>query len=220
MRLVVFNGSPRRGKSNTKVLLDRFLAGFESAGGGSYETHFLQPVKDVESRIESFESADCVLLAFPLYTDAMPAPVHAFVEALAPLRGREGNPDVGFIVHSGFPEAFHSRYLERYLEKLARRLGCRYLGTVIKGGSEGIQTMPGSMTRKLFERFTLLGKRFGETGAFDEQIRRELASPERFKGFGVLIAKLMMGIFANNYWNSQLKANGAFDKRFARPYRE
>jgi len=220
MRLVVFNGSPRRGNSNTKVLMDRFLAGFEAAEGNSHETIYLQPVKDVEIRVESFKSADCVLVAFPLYADAMPALVKAFIEALAPLLGREGNPAVGFIVHSGFPEAFHSRYVERYLEKLARRLGCSYLGTVIKCGSEGIQTMPESMTRKLFERFLLLGKRFGETGAFDEQIRRELARPERFRGFGVLMAKLMMGIFANHYWNPQLKANGAFDRRFARPYSE
>lgn len=58
MRLVVFNGSPRRGKSNTKVLMDRFLAGFEAAEGNSHETIYLQPVKDVESRVESFKSAD------------------------------------------------------------------------------------------------------------------------------------------------------------------
>jgi len=38
--------------------MDRFLAGFEAAEGNSHETIYLQPVKDVESRVESFKSAD------------------------------------------------------------------------------------------------------------------------------------------------------------------
>jgi len=55
----------------------------------------------------------------------MPGIVKVFIESLEPLCSREGNPDVGFIVQSGFPEAIHSRYVEKYLEKPSLRLGCR-----------------------------------------------------------------------------------------------
>ena len=48
---------------------------------------------------------------------------------------REGNPPVGFVVQSGFPEGLHSRYVERYLEKLAARLGSPYLGTIVAKAS-------------------------------------------------------------------------------------
>ena len=138
MRLTVFNGSPRGKGSNTKFLLEHFLNGFMTTDGNSYEMVYLNRLKDSDKFIKFFQEAEQVLLAFPLYTDAMPAMVKTFIESLEPLCGREGNPDIGFIVQSGFPEAIHSRYIERYLEKLAIRLGCRYIGTVIKGGVEGI----------------------------------------------------------------------------------
>jgi len=37
-----------------------------------------------------------------------------------------GNPPLGFIVQSDFPEGLHWRYVERYLEKLAARSGSPY----------------------------------------------------------------------------------------------
>jgi len=56
------------------------------------------------------------------------------------------------------------------LKKLARRLHAPYLGTVVKGGVEGIQIKPPLLNRSLRRDFVRLGRRFGETGAFDPQI--------------------------------------------------
>ena len=123
MKLAVFNGSPRGKDSNTKVLLEHFINGFMKTDGNTYEVAYLIRVKDRGSFINLFQEAEQVLLAFPLYDDAMPAIVKTFIESLEPLCRREGNPDIGFIVQSGFPEAIHSRYVERYLAKLAARLG-------------------------------------------------------------------------------------------------
>jgi len=58
----------------------------------------------------------------------------------------------------GFMTAGGNTNVEKYLEKLASRLGCRYVGTVIKGGCEGIRTRPARRTRKLFESFYQLGQ--------------------------------------------------------------
>jgi hypothetical protein len=111
----------------------------------------------------------------------MPAVVKAFIETLRPLGRREGNPAIAFLVQSGFPEAIHSRAVERYCRKLASRLGCEYLGTVVKGGVEGIQAKPPWMNRKLYDRLFRLGKHFGATGAFDAEILARLARPERYR---------------------------------------
>ncbi len=215
MKLTVFNGSPRGKGSNTKVLLEHFTNGFMTNDGNTHELAYLVRVKDRESFIKLFKEAEHVLLAFPLYFDAMPAVVKTFIESLEPLCRRKGNPDIGFIVQSGFPESTHSRYVERYLEKLAKRLGCRYKGTVIRGGVEGIRATPDRMNRKLFKSFYELGKAFGETGEFDKQIVFKLGQPERLTKFYFWIIKL---VTHKLYWDKMLKKNKAFEKRFARPY--
>ena len=79
--------------------------------------------------------------------------------------------------------------------------------------------MPEQMTRKVFERFRELGRRFAETGVFDKQILQKIAAPERLKGFGLLTVRLLLKPMSTMFWNRQLKKNNAFDKRFARPYR-
>jgi hypothetical protein len=222
MRLTIFNGSPRGKGSNTKILLEQFIKGYESIPGNNHEVFYLNRVKQVDSFAQAFGEAEVVLLAFPLYTDAMPGLVMAFIEALEPYCGREGNPAIGFMVQSGFPESTHSRHVEKYLEKLARRLGCRYLGTIVKGGCEGVRMMPEKMNRKLFEGLQEIGRDFGATGEpFDPGRLRKLAKPEQYPRWSVPLFKLFTKTkMASFYWDSQLKENGVYEERFAQPYVE
>ncbi|MBN1191862.1 MAG: NAD(P)H-dependent oxidoreductase [Dehalococcoidales bacterium] len=215
MRLTVFNGSPRGKGSNTQVLLGHFTSGFMEKEGNTCETAYLVRTSEREELIKLFQEAEHVLMAFPLYTDAMPALVKTFIESLEPLCGRTGNPDIGFIVQSGFPEPNHSRYVERYLKKLTRRLGCEYKGTAIRGGVEGIRATPDRMNQKLFKAFHALGTSYGERGEFDQRIVSGLARPERLNGFSFRIARWMTHKL---YWDKELKKNHAFEKRFARPF--
>jgi hypothetical protein len=174
MKLTVFNGSPRGTNSNTKILLEQFLKGFSEIAENEYELNYLIHVDKQEEFVEKFSSAEMVLLACPLYTDAMPAIVKTFIESLLALKGRKDNPPIGFLIQSGFPEALHSRPLERYMVKLAKRLGCPLYGTAVRGGIEGIQNMPPYMTKKVFNLFYTLGKGFGATGRFDPGIVKKL----------------------------------------------
>lgn len=214
MKLTIFNGSPRGKDSNTGILLEQFTNGFMTTDGNSYDLAYLVQTKKQGEFVHLFREADHVLLAFPLYTDAMPGIVKTFIESLGPFCDEKGNPDIGFIVQSGFPESVHSRYVARYLEKLAERLGCVYKGTVIKGGAEGIRGQPSLMTRKLFKSFYQLGKLFGHTRKFDDEIVRRLAKPEKVNKLHSLMVKYMG---SNLYWNPLLKKNNAYSKRFARP---
>jgi hypothetical protein len=221
MQLTVYNGSPRGAHSNTRLLLDRFLRGFEHRSGETHRLHYLVKLKQRDEQLRDFvEAPGPVLLAFPLYTDCMPGLVKNFIEDLRPLCGRDKLPPVLFLVQSGFPEAHHSRYVERYLEKLTRRLGCRYLGTMVRGGAEGIQVMPGIMTRKLFGLMYKLGSRLAQTGELDPGLLRKLASPEQLSPFAQWLYKKLLYRMSNNYWNGMLKKNKALGRCKDRPFTE
>ena len=220
MKLTIFIGSPRGKKSNTNFLLNHFLRGFETTSENSYELFYLNHLKKTDSFVTAFAEAESVILAHPLYTDAMPGMVKGFIEALEPLCGRDGNPQLGFIVQSGFGEAEHSHFVAKYHRKLAGRLGCRYLGTVIKPNCEPVQVYT-KMFTNVFEEFYQLGKRFGEIGHFDQALVRKMGQPERFSTPMRLFWRSMWKIqnsMGKSYWDEKLKANGAYEQRFARPY--
>lgn len=221
MRLTVYNGSPRGKAGNTEILLSKVAAGFSSLAEPDLSFVYLNSTRQREKAHESFTQSDWVLLGFPLYTDAMPGLVKAFIESLAPYVGREGNPKMAFLVQSGFPEAHHSRFVERYLEKLARRLKAPYAGTIIKGGCEGVRLMPEAMNRKLFEGLREMGADMAREGRFDPEKLKALAKPERYPRILAPLFKLILRFpKTQSYWNRQLEQNEAYDERFARPFME
>lgn len=218
MKLTIFNGSPRGKGGNTQQFLNHFINGFQANEGNTHELAHLNRVNNQGLLVKQFEEADNVIIAFPLYCDAMPAMVKTFIESLEPLCARKGNPDLGFMVQSGFPEAIHIRYVERYLKKLALRLGCNYIGTIVKGGGHGANEMPKSF-KKQFSMFYQLGQNFGKTAKFDTELLIKVARPEKMpKLMRVIFGLLFKTPLATKYWDDQLKQNGVFEKRFDRPY--
>lgn len=214
-RLTVFNGSPRGRQGNTPILLGEFTKGF----GSEHTTYHLNHVKDSDQFVDAFANAECVWLGFPLYVDAMPGIVKHFIETLQPLAGRKNNPPIGFLVQSGFPESLHSRYVERYLERLAARLGSPYLGTIVKGGGEGVRVMPPEATRQLFKNLQALGRSFAGSGQLDAETLRQIAAPERFPAIlGPVFQVFLRLPVAHSYFDDMLKKNGAYEQRFARPF--
>lgn len=217
--LTIFNGSPRGNKGNTPIMLKQFGAGFSSITGNTCNIHNLNRMNDHEKFIQVFREAECVWLGFPLYTDAMPGMVKTFIESLEPLRGQVNNPPIGFLVQSGFPEALHSRYVERYLEKLASRLDTPYLGTIVKGGGEGVRMMPEKRNVSLFSALQGLGRGFAQNGGLDTDLLQDVAGVERYSPLLGPVFKLFMRTPAASwYWDSQLKQNGVYEERFAQPY--
>jgi hypothetical protein len=148
----------------------------------------------------------------------MPGIVKEFFEDLLHL-DNQIQKKIGFIVQSGFPESIHSVALERYLEKLVKRLGHIYLGTVIKGGVEGIQIMPPGMTKKLYGQFQQLGRYFAEFQSFDPQIMKQLRNPYKLSPLRISFINMMSKTgLTNFYWDMHLKKNNAFEQRFDKPF--
>ncbi len=217
VRLTLFNGSPRGKRGNTPIFLEQIAKGF----GGSTEMYQLIRLKETDQMVQAFAASECVLLGFPLYTDAMPGMVKHFIEALEPLAGRKNNPSLGFLVQSGFPEGLHSRYVERYLEKLARRLGSPYLGTVVRGSGEGVRVKPPDANQSLFEGLQALGAGLAQFGRFDPQILARITGLESYPAilgpFFKVFLRLQEG---HSNFDEMMKKNGVFDQRFARPFAE
>ena len=133
------------------------------------------------------------------------------------MRGACKGKKIGFIVQYGFSEALHARPLEKYLEKLSASLGCEYLGTIIKGGCDGLTKHPEGF-KKLLNQIQRIGNIFGSAGGFDKALLADFARPERQTFLSAIFMRLFVKLANRLYWNPQLKANNALDKAYARPY--
>ena len=220
MRLVIFNGSPRGLKSNSLTIMKHFQEEIQSSSSeNEAETvNLIEYQKDYSPIHERLIKADNALFAFPLYVDSMPGFVMEFFESLLVLKDSLKGKIFLFSIQCGFPETINLRAVEKLLERLPGKLGATYGGCICRGGMEGARYMPEDYPA--FQKYRELGKIYAETGKLDPEILVELAKPERIPKPMMLIARMLnfTGIF-NGYWNRQLKANNAYDKRFAKPYK-
>jgi hypothetical protein len=221
MQYCVINGSPRGRSGNTNILLRQVVDGIERASLPEITWIYLNDAKKRKTAHEAFREADVVVLGFPLYTDGMPGLVKAFIESLVPYTGSEGNPRMAFLVQSGFQEAHHSRYVERYLEKLTFRLNAPYAGTIVKGGCEGLRLQPEESHCALFAQLKAVGANLALEGVFDQESLRLLSKPEKYPRILAPLFWLALRLpITQSYWDNQLKKNGAYEERFARPFKE
>jgi NAD(P)H-dependent FMN reductase len=217
MRLLL-NGSPRGKDANSRKILSWIAQGLEQMVAPPIVD--LAPDPTRADHLQAFLDADEVVFAFPLYTDSMPGLVKAFLEGIAVAdRSRLQGKRVAFIIQSGFPEGIHTEALGNYLARVCERLGFVHLGTLRKGGIEGIRMMPPKAVAKIQARFVAAGNELGATGTFSPELIRAMAGPRTFGWTGRTIIRLLARIgLINFYWNRKLKEHGAYARRFDTPY--
>jgi len=217
--LLLLNGSPRGKSSNSMKMLARVAEGWTRESVGSVEVLHLARPADFRRAVQAYPEAETVLLGMPLYADAMPSLVKSYIEALAPCVGRPDNPTMAFLVQSGFSEAMHSRGVERYFEKLARRLGSPYAGTIVRGGGEQLRNMPEEASRRLWERLVVLGESLARDGRFDPALLPRVAGVERFNApTAAALRVALRWPLPLVMWDAEMRKNGAYAERNARPY--
>lgn len=219
MKLTVFNGSPRGEQSTTIKLLRTLKDGFLKKSDNRYAEYNLSENRNEKMNILAFMSSDIVIIGFPLYTDAMPGLTKEFLESLSNIKESPNKPALGFFVQSGFPEAKHSYYVERYLKKFCQRLNCRYLGTIIKGNCNRIELQPRFFTKSIYKNFEKLGKFLGETGKLDSLLINKILIPEELGTVTRFLLKILNHTpLGDYYWRKELKKFNTYEYRHAMPY--
>ncbi|MCW3490701.1 NAD(P)H-dependent oxidoreductase [Dethiobacter alkaliphilus] len=208
-KLVIYNGSPRRGGGNSALILRKVV----EALGDRVEVRDLKESGKWEEWAESFQREKDVMFFMPLYVHAMPSHVMGFMEKLPASEG-----SISFFVQSGFPESSQSHYLEAYFELLALRLGRIYLGTAIKGGMESLRMRPVQAQEQMIAPLVKAIENVVHEGSFNSADIDRLARPIRYgKGMGILFSLAGKKII-NFFWDQQLKANDAYKQSFDMPY--
>lgn len=208
-KLIIYNGSPRVSKSNSGIILKQVKAQLKDR----VEIRDLKDKNKWPGWSKSFSDEKHVLFFMPLYVHAMPSHVLAFIETLIPSDG-----SISFFIQSGFPESSQSYFLEAYFEQLSTRLNRAYGGTAIKGGVEGLQMRPVSGQVKMIQPIVEAIDYLEVHKVFDYKHLKKLSRPIKFNFlvrflFWVIGRKLL-----DYFWNSQLKANDAYDQSLNRPY--
>ncbi len=211
MKLTIFNGSPRGKASNSRVLSNKFSKGFLMSEDQKEEYFLIEHQGKYENLIEMVENGELFYIIFPLYVDSMPGMVKEFIDILEPLRGKLKGKKFIYHIHCGFPEEIHLYGLKKYLVLLTKMLNGQLIGVITSGGSEGSRFFPDKY--KFFLNLEELGKIYRETGKLDEELIEKLKKRKQFKGFSMMVLKLLnkTGIL-NAMWNKSLKKKRSFRK--------
>ena len=141
-RAVLLVGSPRTRKS-TSNSLGAYL--YEQLQTRGVETQTIQIYTSLNSQermktlLDSIDRADLVVLAFPLYVDALPAPVTDALERIAAHRRDNPSPArFAAISNCGFPEASHNAPALAICAEFARQSGLTWMGGLALGAGQGI----------------------------------------------------------------------------------
>ncbi len=138
-------GSPKTKSSSTSGVLGGYLLErFRELG---WETESLTLRADLlqergkQDLISSVDRADLLLLAFPLYVDALPFLVTRALEVIAVHRrvADQGLPlRLSVILNNGFPEAHHNTLALAICHRFAVQSGMRWAGGLAMGAGEAL----------------------------------------------------------------------------------
>jgi multimeric flavodoxin WrbA len=160
--IVFFNGSPKRTGSATETVWSYLQEKIKKQGATVCSHNILgaQEKEDcMERLLEHLESADGVVLGFPLYADQVPGHVMAFMETIAvwckempALKTKR----LLAIANSGFPEPVNNDASMEICRLFARDAGFDWIGGCAIGGG-------GMLGGKPLEKFGLLTRNLRKT---------------------------------------------------------
>ncbi|MFN8381919.1 MAG: NAD(P)H-dependent oxidoreductase [Anaerolineales bacterium] len=141
-RALLLVGSPRTRKSTSTALGDYL---FEQMNEYGVETQTIQIYTSINSRermqklYDALDTADLVVLAFPLYVDSLPAPVISALEKIATHRKEHPTQSrFAAISNCGFPEAHHTSTALAICFEFARSTSFEWMGSLALGGGQGL----------------------------------------------------------------------------------
>lgn len=142
-KLIVINGSPRGGRSNTRLYSEAMTSVWPDEHV-AYNVVRRQPAEC----LEQLDGCTDILLAFPLYTDGLPS---GLVELLGQLleAGIDAESRVHVLVNCGFREPSQCAVALEIVRLFCKRAGCRFGASLCIGCGEAF---PGTPLMRIAER--------------------------------------------------------------------
>ncbi len=225
MRLLVINGSPKKSKTNTGVMIDAFTEHLSS-----FEDIVVKQIGagHVEDIVNMIRVSDHIVMAMPLYGYSMPAQVldllnHVYALCLSDpdFKASVQKKSFGFIVQYGFKEAVHARPLEDYFKYYVGLIGSEYVGTIIKGGCDALYSQKDTRAGKnLLRGLESIAEDYNRTLIFDENRLLKYSAPEsQAKRKSVFLMKIFVKLANEFYWKKKYEKYGVTEaESFAKPY--
>ncbi len=218
-RALLLVGSPRNQKSNSNSLGTYLFDRLNARGIRTeiiYCYKLLRSSDRMEELIDAVNSADLVVLAFPLYVDSLPAPLIGVLEHIASARkGREtGNQFFASIANCGFPEAAHTKIALRICESFAQQAGFEWAGSLSLGGGEVIGGIPlvqgGGRTFRIRKSLNLAAKALAMGKAIPKQAQDIMEKP--------FIPHWVYRLMGGMGWKKKAKDYGVLESLNNQPY--
>jgi multimeric flavodoxin WrbA len=137
-------GSPRT-RESTSNSLGSYLLNQLEAHGVQVEAQYIYTTLRSKERwsalLQALDTANLVLLAFPLYVDTLPAPVIEALERIASHRAAQVTLKAqrfAAIINCGFPEVEHMENAQAVCAQFAHQTGLEWAGALALAGGEGL----------------------------------------------------------------------------------
>lgn len=217
MKITAFNGSPRAEDGNTFVIVESFLQGAQEAGArvehimlakqrirhclGLYACFAETPGAcilrdDMDILIPKLLSSEIIILATPLFMDAMTGIMKTFIDRMRPLvdphfdkdehgESRYRNrytryPAIVIISSSSYPEQTHFEVMRQLFRRIARTFHTEVIGEIYRGSVELLKNPP-LVLRIPVDKYKnvvrIAGREIVQYHRFSEKTRAELERP-------------------------------------------
>lgn len=215
MHVLIINGSPRvKQFSNTDKIIEKFVKGM-TENGTTYEQYEVSDKAQWDDMRRAFDKEQNILIALPLYVECIPGLLMEFLETLTP---KNDGSKIAFILQSGFAEGIQLRCGEAYLEILAKKLGCEYMGTLVKGDNFSIRFFEDKMRDKITTPYLEMGREYSVNGDFRSENCRKFTGPEVFPAHIRFIVGLMQKTLAKKMFAKVATDFGCTRPLDYRPY--
>ena len=219
-KVLLLIGSPK-GEKSTSASLGNYLVSKLEGFGMIFEKAFIHRLVNREEKIQKLfrmiDSADLIILAFPLYVDSLPAPVIKAMELIKEEKDTsKSKKSQKFIAicNSGFPEASQSTVALQICRIFSNDCGFVWKGGVALGGGAAINGIPlqkrGGMVRNVIKGLDILAYALKD-GKDIPQEAIDLFSKK-------FIPSSLYKTFGNFGWKLQARKYGAKKKLKDKPY--
>ena len=163
MSIAIINGSPKKKKSATNVLLQIFNKELDQDKNIFYGL--------TEETKESLIKSDVWIIAFPLYVDGIPSNMIQIMRDIDNLKIGNSNKKIYAIVNCGFHEGRQSKTALKVVKNWCERCGCEYAGGIGAGGCGFLADLSSTflykpLTRRLRKNIKILSENINKKMSF------------------------------------------------------